>query len=111
MFNNMHACPLSMKATIDESQLRNAPCAGRTQSCRRLRHRRESRRALRFLHACRNPKPSDNRGHRKLGHDHRYTLDYLGRMVARFKAPNAAKKTVQILGDDVRLERKDKSCE
>jgi hypothetical protein len=31
MFNNMDAYPLSIKATIDESQLRNATCAGRTQ--------------------------------------------------------------------------------
>jgi hypothetical protein len=54
MFNNMDAYLLSIKATIDASQLRNAPCIGRTQSCRRLRHRR----------ARRDLKPSDNLSHR-----------------------------------------------
>jgi hypothetical protein len=78
MFNNMDAYPLSIKATIDESQLRNAPCADRTQSCRRLYHRRESRRALRF-HAYRNLKPSDNRSHRCAWHKLLCTLLSPGR--------------------------------
>jgi hypothetical protein len=72
MFNNMDVYPLSIKATIDESQLRNAPYAGRTQSCRRLRHRRESYRALRF-YVYRNLKLSDNRSHRD-GDDGRIKL-------------------------------------
>jgi hypothetical protein len=62
MFNNMDAYPLSIKATIDESQLRNVLCIGRTQSCRRLRDRRALRRALCF-HVCKNLKPSDNLNH------------------------------------------------